>query len=126
MMRRPSPIMRLLKWHRASMRGDNPPRHDADPHCGWYRMRMVKNGPWVPVEIWCDRDVDEHGELTRDEVLRADAFGEELDPAKIWTYLRPISKAEFEQLTEYRMKNQHLIDNKRPIDLGTTPTPPRG
>lgn len=106
------------------MRGDAPPRHDADPHCGWYQMREVKNGPWIPVEIWCDRDVDENGDLTCDEVLRADAFGRSVDAEMVWTWLRPISKSDFEKLTDYRMKNQHRIQDNKPIDLGSAPTPP--
>lgn len=126
MIRQPTPIMRLLRWHRAFMRGDNPPRHDGDPQCGWYQMRRVENGPLIPVEIWCDRHTDENGELTCDERLRADAFGEELDPVEIWIWLKPISREEFMQLTEYRMQNQHILHNNRPIDLGTTPTQPRG
>lgn len=126
MIRQPTPLMRLLAWHRAYMRGDRPPQHDADPQCGWYQMRRVKDGPWIPVEIWCDREIDENGELACDEKLRADAFGEELDPNEIWTWLTPISRAEFMRLTEFRMQNQHCIANDRPIDLGATPTPPRG
>lgn len=126
MIRQPTPIMKLLAWHRSYMRGDNPLRHDGYPECGWYRMQRVKNGPWVPVEIWCDREVDQHGELTCDEILRADAFGEELDAEEIWTWLKPISKQEFEQLVEYRMQNQHRMNCNRSIDLSTTPTPPGG
>lgn len=123
-MRQPSPVMRLLAWHRSYMRGDNPARHDADPQCGFYTMKTVKNGPLIPVEIWCDREIDENGELACDERLRADAFGEELDPNEIWTWLTPVSREEFMRLTKFRMENQHLISNERPIDLGETPTPP--
>lgn len=125
MMRQPTPMLRLLSWHRAYMRGA-PAQHHDDPQCGWYKMRKVKGGVWVPVEIWCDREIDDNGELACDEILRADAFGEELDPDDIWLWVEPISRDEFMRLTEYRMQNQHRIQNETPIDLGSTPTPPRG
>jgi hypothetical protein len=118
--------MRLLKWHRAFMRGENPPMHDADPQCGWYRTQMVKNGPWVPVEIWCDRDIDESGELEGPEILRADAFGKEVDVDEIWTWLTPISRQEFNELRDMRLKNEYRFGNTTNIDLSQNPTPPGG
>jgi len=126
MMRHPTPLLKLLAWHRAYLRGESPPVHDGDPHCGWYKMKRVSNGPWVPVAIWCDRDIDEFGELTSDEVLRADVYGDEGDPEEIWTYLKPITKADHEELTKYRLCNEHRIKCRTPIDLGAAPTPPRG
>lgn len=122
-MNEPTPIMRLLRWHRAFMRGDNPDRHDGWPECGWYKMQRVKNGPWLPVEIWCDQKIDEHGLLIDDEVIRARVWGEEEDAAEIWTYLKPISRKEFENLTEYRLRNQHILQDYQSIDLSDIPTP---
>ncbi len=105
------------------MRGDNPDRHDGWPECGWYKMQRVKNGPWLPVEIWCDQKIDEHGLLIDDEVIRARVWGEEEDAAEIWTYLKPISRKEFENLTEYRLRNQHILQDYQSIDLSDIPTP---
>lgn len=125
MMRQPSTMMALTRWHRAYMRGEAPPMHDGWPEAGWYKMRRVKGGPWVPVEIWCEQHTDpETGELTEPEQLRADAFGEYLDPASIWTWLTPISRAEFRELTEFRLKNQHRLNCTTPINLGASPILP--
>lgn len=87
-------------------------------------MRRVKGGPWVPVLIWCEQITDEYGDLTQDEVIRADVFGDAEDPAKIWTHLRPITKDEYDRLTAYRLANQHLLDDYRPVPTDLTPTPP--
>ena len=126
MMRQPTPIMRLLAWHRAFMRGEDPAIHDGMPEPGWYKMQARKNGPWIPVVIWCHRDIDEHGELTSDEVIRAEVWGEEKDAESIWTYLTPISKKDYNDLLEYRLGNQHRLNNDKPIDLGASPTLPTG
>lgn len=128
MIRQPTPMATLFAWHRAAIRGDNPPRHDADPHPGWYKRRLVKGGPWVPVRIYVDRDIDPStGELTCDEVLRIEVEGiDRGDPADQWTYLTPISRAEFESLTDYRLRDSRMMDTQRPIDLTQSPTPPQG
>lgn len=122
--RQPSPVMRLLRWHRSYMRGENPPRHDGDPQCGWYRMQKVKGGPWVPVEIWCEQVTDETGELCQPERMRADAFGENLDAEEIWTWLTPISRQEFDRITQFRLQNEHRYESGQRIDLGAAPTLP--
>lgn len=123
---RPSPLMALTRWHRAAMRGENPPRHDGTPQCGWYRMRMVKGGPWVPVSIYVTQEIDENGVLASDELLSASAFGESVDPRRVWSHLAPISKADFDRLTQYRLENQHRFFNDRPIDMKAAPTLPGG
>jgi len=125
-MRKPSTMMALTSWHRRAMRGENPIRHESDPQCGWYVYRKVKNGPWIPVTIFCDRDIDEHGELTRDERITADVFGEIMDPTPIWTWLRPVTKEKHDEILQFRMNNQHFIENETRIDLANIPTRPRG
>ncbi len=125
MIRQPSTREALLAWHTAELNGERPPRHDGDPQCGWYKMRMVKHGPWVPAMIWCDRDIDdETGELTRDEVFRGAVNGLKKDPVKIWTYLRAISREDYDKLVEYRLYNSSMMDERKPIDLSSQPTPP--
>lgn len=124
--RLPSTIMSLMAWHRAAMRGENPPRHDGMPECGWYRMQAVKNGPWVPVLIWCSQITDESGELSEPETMHADAFGEQKDPEEIWTWLTPISRADYDDLVRFRTDTEHRISSRKPIDLSAMPTPPGG
>lgn len=125
-MRRPSTDAELLAWHRAAMAGEAPPMHDGDPQVGWYRLQQVRNGPFDPVTIWCDQPVDpETGELTGDEVMRADVFGDPADAAAIWTYLTPISRAEHDRLFQWRLANQHRLHSRQRVDLAAAPTLPR-
>lgn len=87
-------------------------------------MRRVKGGPWVPVLIWCEQITDDEGELAADERIRADVFGDAEDPSKIWTHLRPITKQEYDDLTAYRLANQHLLDDFKPVSTDLKPTRP--
>ena len=67
------------------------------PEPGFYRLRLVKNGPWVPVRIWLEdgeRD-PETNELTSDQVLRAKVGDQDRDPLKIWTFLWDITEEEY-------------------------------
>ena len=92
-MRRPTPPEILLDWHRRAIAGQNPPRHDGDPQCGWYRTRMVKGGPYVPLRIWIRQVIDpDTGELAEPEVIMADIGGEPGDPVGLWTYAEPIRR----------------------------------
>lgn len=124
MMRKPTPMMRLLAWHRQALAGHAPPVHDGIPECGWYRIRR-NGGHWQPVEIFCVQEVDENGELTGPEKIKAEVFMEPADAAAIWTYLEPISRAEFHKLTEYLLANQDTINPAAKIDLAAQPTLPR-
>lgn len=126
MIRQPSPMMRLLKWHRDALRDPRLPRHEGIPEAGWYKMRRVKNGPWIPVLIWCEQVIDpETGELTEPERMRADVWGEPADAAEIWTRCRPITKAEYDELVRMRLANQDRLYCDRPVDLGAAPTLPQ-
>jgi hypothetical protein len=125
MIRQPSSENSLLSWHRAAMSGENTYRHDGDPQCGWYKMQAVKNGPWEPVTIWCDQEIDpDTGELTAPEMMRADVFGEERPADEVWLWLTPISRDEFDRLYQWRLSNQHRLESRRSIDLAQTPTLP--
>jgi len=127
-MRRPSTLAQIYAWHRAAISGQRPPRHECEAHCGWYKRRFVKQGPWVPARIYLDRDIDPlTGELTRDEVMRIEVEGlDGGDPLNHWTYLSPISREEFEHLTDYRLRDNRMMDSRRKIDLSEAPTSPQG
>lgn len=98
-MRQPSTMASLYAWHKAAIQDRALPRHEGDPQCGWFKMRLVKGGPWVPVEIRIKREIDPiTGELAGPEEFCCEVEGMRRDPAKIWTYLTPISRAEFDAL----------------------------
>ena len=127
-MRKPTDQSVLYAWHRAAMAGENPPRHDGDPQCGWYKCRLVKGGPWVPVRIYVEQDIDpETGDLICDERLSIEIEGlDRGDPAKHWSYLTPITREEFDHLFDYRLHDSRMMASSEQIDLSAAPTLPQG
>jgi len=103
-------------WYTAAMRGERPPVHEDEPQSGWYKMRRVKGGQWVPVRIWWWRQVDHTGDLVEPEKLRCviggiyDEF--DADPAKLWVSCakRPISPTEYNKL--YTAAAREPLDEK--------------
>lgn len=117
-MRQPSTFTALYAWHRAALAGENPPRHEGWPECGWFKMREVKNGPWVPVAITCQREIDlETGELTGDEVMACKVNGIEDSAERVWTYLKPISREDFNRLFQMQITNPAMAATREAIDL---------
>jgi hypothetical protein len=128
MIRQPSTIAQLYAWHRAAVAGENPPRHDGLPECGWFKRKLIKGGPWVPVRIYVDREIDpDTGELAAPEALRCEVEGlDGGDPADHWTYLTAISREEYNHLVDYRLRDSRMLDARRRIDLSEQPTAPQG
>jgi hypothetical protein len=104
------------------MEGRNPPRHEGIPECGYYSMRDVSGGPYVPVRIELEADVNpETGELEGPERFVAIAGEDERRNAvNLWTRLDPISKEEYDRI---------LAANRRAtrvkVDLTKEATRPR-
>lgn len=122
MMRRPTPAAMLYAWHRAALAGEEPAIHPDHPECGWYKRRMVKGGPWVPVRIHVVREIDpETGELTAPERLVADCDGRIEDAALHWTHLIPISRKDHDALVHRIGLTPEMTDNTRPLDLTKEP-----
>ena len=125
-MRRPTPALEQMAWHRAAMRGENPDRIEDQPQPGWYRRRLVKGGPFVPVKIWLDQDIDhESGELQSPEILRATLNGQPTDPVRVWTYCDPISREQFEALEAAHASAPLMAATMVAVDLSKTPIGPR-
>lgn len=104
-------------WRRASA-GERVPTIEDEPHPGLYRMRMVKGGPWVPVEIWLEQEIDaETGELVTDEVLRATCDGAPRDPVSIWTRCRAVSEGEYEALIAAKAGIEEMEATHVAVDL---------
>lgn len=66
------------------------PVSDGDAQCGFYRRRLFKDGPFVPVAIWRGEDGD----------LVALVDGKPADAADIWTWVcdKPILEAEYRKV----------------------------
>lgn len=124
-MRRPSTARQLYMWHTLALRGDSAPRHDGFPECGWYKTRFVQGGPWVPVQIVVEREIDpQTGELCSDERLFAITDGERRPAESIWLSLRPISRTEFDDLENHRRSNPAMLATNVKIDLTAAPMRP--
>lgn len=119
-MRQPTPIASLLEWHRDALAGKRPPIHDGEPHVGWFKVRMVKGGPFVPARIWVEREICPNtGELEGDERLFLEVEGERLNLMRHWVWLskNPISKAEFDHLFELRSTIDGMSATHVPFDV---------
>lgn len=62
-------------WQNA-LQGNFGPVHDGDAQPGFYRRRLVRGGPFVPVAIWHDGDK-----------MVALVDGKPADPVDIWTWV---------------------------------------
>lgn len=124
MIRQPTTLDAMLAWHSAALRGPVD-RHDWEPQCGWFKRKAVRGGPWLPVRVWLDQPIDpETGELAGDETIRAACLGREVDPYRLWLSLRPISRAEYEDIVKMHMEIDAMAAAGVPIDLTTTPIHP--
>lgn len=71
------------------------------PHPGFYKMRLVKGGPFVPCRVWFNEpERDEAGDLMDDECLMMSINGEFINGQLmgerwIWLMGNPISEAEY-------------------------------
>jgi hypothetical protein len=123
--RQPTPPETLLAFHAAAIAGENPERNDGNPQCGYYRMKMVKGGPWVPVRIWCRQTIDlETMELAEPETFQADVGGEVGDPVGVWSYCQPISRETYEALLAACAADQVMAAIKVPVNLAAQPVGP--
>lgn len=69
------------------------------PQEGYYRTRLVRGGPFVPVKIWHGppHDPETGEELDRSPRWQALVNGEERDAREIWNWCadKPISESEY-------------------------------
>jgi|TARA_R110000744_G_scaffold281540_1_gene393412 hypothetical protein len=115
----------LLIWHRSSLRGEEPERHETVVHCGWFKLKEIKGGPWVPAKIYIYRETcRETGELLCDELFRLDINGIEFDPYDKWTFLKPISKEDYAALIQRQRDIPAMQATRTRIDLAEEPILP--
>jgi len=117
-MRTPTTQEQLRAHHAASLAGERPGVDEDTPECGWYRMRMIKGGPWVPVEVRCLQDIED-GELTEPEVMVA-IVGSERE-TKHWRAAwprcsnKPITEDAYHELVY--SKDETFRATHAPVDL---------
>ncbi len=128
-MRKPTPHSTLYAWHRAAMAGQQP-AINQEPHCGWYKRKLVRGGVFVPARIWMYQSIcADTGELLSDETMQAELNGAHADPHDLWSWVagNPICEQEFRYLTA-RIMHAAMYEPadafaapSRPIDLNTIP-----
>jgi hypothetical protein len=99
------------------------PRIDI-PLPGFYKTRLVKNGPWVAGRIWLDTNIPE-----RPDVMVGEIDGIEMPAIEAWGRLigNPITKAEFDFLTaDKKWAQEHAAASpaanpRQPISLAAMP-----
>lgn len=83
--------------YRDNLAGKDVALHDGHPQNGYYKMRLGKGGPWVPVAIW-----EKDGEMI---AVRGDGKGgrTRVDPNDIWTWCatNPVKQAEAKYAFEH-------------------------
>ncbi len=118
-MRQPTTKEAQYDWWSRTVSGERVPMFETAPQCGFYKRRMVRGGPFVPVQIWLDQEVDpETGELVADEALRAICNGQPCDPVQIWPYARAISAEEYDALTCAHASLPDMAATHVAVDLG--------
>jgi len=124
MIRTPSSQFEAYRWYRDALNSLTPSVHDGDPQPGWFKRRLVKQGPWVTVRIWLDQVIDpETGELSADELVCCEVDGIPADPRPIWTFLTPITRDEFNRIAAER---QAGADPRQKINLMKKVSGPNG
>ena len=119
-MRTPTPDSDLYLWWASALKDPSLERHEGEPQCGWYKRKAVKNGPWVPCEIVCKREIED-GALVSDETFVAILHdGAEIDADKIWLFVTPITFREWKQ----RMASMDGIATHVAVDLTENPARP--
>lgn len=120
-----------LSWYRAAIAGGRPQVTD-DPHVGWYKRRLVKGGPEVPVRIWRHQEIcQETGELLGDSYLCCEVDGKPADPEEqwLWCCMQPIPEQEYAyllRLSRYAKRHDQrepLAAPRKPVDLNVIPPP---
>ena len=83
-------------WRR-TLDGERLPVQADAPQPGYYRRKLVKNGPWVAARIWIEEERDEAGELQSEQKFFCLVDGKPVDAFEAWTWLanRPITEAEY-------------------------------
>lgn len=97
-------------WRRR-LAGEDVPIYEGSIECGRYKMRRTKNGPFLPVAIFCDKD----------SKLVAAIGKEFVDPETIWLHAvkHPVSEADY----KHALKHGHFPDEPAPRTIGDNAPP---
>ena len=75
-----------------------------EPAAGFYKIKIIRGGPWLGVRIWYDDDPRDPDfpdiPLDRAHIWRAERDGREVDVSAVWPFAanHPIDAAEYAYL----------------------------
>jgi hypothetical protein len=93
-------------YYQSALAGDKPEIHADFPQPGYYRAKLKKDGPMVPIAIYAT-GMDDQGKITMscvvgyyDEKDKENVFWCQRDPCRIWTWCadEPIPYTEWVQV----------------------------
>jgi hypothetical protein len=74
-------------------------RFIGEPQPGFFKLRLVRGGPWVSAAIFYPCPIEGHPEifqwLDRPRRLAAEIDGHEADPMRVWLHGRMIPRSEY-------------------------------
>jgi hypothetical protein len=82
------------------------------PEPGYYAVKLIKDGPLIPLRIWLEREFDEAGDQMADDVIKCLVDGREADWRKFWPYC---AKHEISAEQYARMRKDDQIE--KPVAL---------
>jgi hypothetical protein len=92
------------EFWRVALRGGKQPVFESMPQCGFYKRRLIKDGEWLPIAFWRNKD---------DQIVCC-FEGKLVDPLEHWTFAakHPVNEASY----------RHYIRNGRwPDDVAQSP-----
>ncbi len=101
------------------------------PQAGYFRVRLVRKGPWVAARVWLDDDRFEPGNpenrLDRSPIWRAEIGGREVEVERVGPYAQSIEFSEYRYLlanadhaAKYRPASPEANPNQG-VDLNSMP-----
>ena len=120
-----------FRWWREALHacthGTRKPRITQEPEPGFYRRRLVKGGPWVPVAIWYGpAPTDAEGTTLEDAPLLCVVDGKPADPQDTWLWVadNPVPRSEYDALVTQAKARQAQGGNARQsLDRLNAPIP---
>ena len=98
-------------WRRA-LRGEKQTVQESNPRCGFYKRRLAKDGPWLPIAFW--RNVDDH--------IVCCFEGKLVDPVAHWTFVAkyPVSETSY----RHHIRSGHWPDERPEAPRSNMPSDP--
>jgi hypothetical protein len=100
------------EFWRAALRGERQPVHESNPRCGFYKRRLLRDGPWLPIAFWRDKD---------DNIVCC-FEGQLVDSVEHWTFAakHPVSEASY----RHYIRSGHWPDEGTQAPRSNLPSDP--